>query len=188
MLDLDRRIEDMDDELRDFLDLRTEGESFRLVKSGQKIPAMEIWRLLAESSDPETDRGTFLDMGELLHIKRCSELSNIRARIVAWEEQVEQYQNKAGETIPKDLWKQSILAMCPQSVADELDLVMDKLPTYLHLRTKVLKLAAERTRRNHHHRGLFSLEGDSEEQSGGEGSEYAQVGTDEQGEPISQLV
>ena len=147
----------MDDDLRDFLDLRTEGESFRMVKSGSKLPAIEIWRLLHESADPETDRGTFLDMGELLQIKRGTDLSNIRGRIIHWEEQVEMYQSKSGELIPKDLWRQSLLAMLPQAVADELNLIMDKFPTYLALRTKVLQIAAERSRRNVSHRGLFNV-------------------------------
>ena len=61
-------------ELRAFLNSSTEGDAFGTVRSGEKQPALEVWRQLADGSDPISEGRLLNDMSEVLDWPRCKDV------------------------------------------------------------------------------------------------------------------
>lgn len=92
-------------QLRAFLNAVTEGDAFATVRSSEKLPPIEIWRLLADNGDPITEGRQMDDLEQLLGWPRCKDLSKLRAYAQQWEDAVLEYENKSGEKFPTSYWR-----------------------------------------------------------------------------------
>ena len=99
--------------LRAFLNGTTEGEAFSTVRAGEKLPALEVWRQLADNSDPITDGRSMNDLQTLLDWPKCRELSKVRAHIQDWEDAVMQYESRSGEKFQANWWRVALLKILP---------------------------------------------------------------------------
>ena len=82
-----------DDRLREQLILMTDGEPFRMIRTGDQAgnTGLEMWRQLAEANDPRIERTGHNDLRSLVSWPRCDGLHNLEEYILKWEDAVQTY-------------------------------------------------------------------------------------------------
>ena len=175
-------LEQWDQDLRDFLFMGTGGEPFRVVKNGSHLPAIELWRQIAEGADPKSEQGNFKDFGAIFTFGRCNDYSKLRSHIADWEEQVQEYQNRSSEKLPKNTWKAGLMGLLPQELSDDLETHIDKYPTYASLKKRVFQVIVNKSRSGPARKSLSAVDVQGHE-------DYDQIPmTDDNGHCIMALV
>ena len=164
-----------DPQLRAFLNAKTAGDAFTTVRSGEAKPALELWRQLAESADPQTEGRQMHDLEALLGWTRCNDLHRLRAYAQEWEDAALAYEDRSGEKIPVTFWRVGLLKILPQSLYNELRHIKGNFPTYAALKSHVRVMVAEREY-GHKSKGwearLQSCEESAQEGPGADGDDY----------------
>ena len=136
-----------DRRLRTLLIARTKDHARQIVRSADREPGLEMWRLLVEQFDPSTEGRELAEVQGLLHPGQAKSLEVLHAHLIRWENALQREENRTGAatTLPEKWRKAVLLTMLPDQERKEIEAQKHLFKNYHALRNRVTELIHDRT-------------------------------------------
>lgn len=116
-----------------------EGEPFDIVNNSfkGKGSGLDAFRRLNHQYDPTSATSSVSILKKLMTVERCK-LTELRAKLERWEEQLRSYESRSGEVLPDGVKRVLLMEMLVDPLKTHIELNQQKFNTYQKVRDEVV--------------------------------------------------
>ena len=115
----------------------TNSEALSIVKNSCKGVGLDAWRRLCKRYGPNNPQTNMHLLRKVLHPTRVT-LAQLRAHVESWEEEYRLYREKTGEDISDSMQRVCLMSMCPEVLAQHLDMNVIRLDNYQRMKAEIM--------------------------------------------------
>ena len=133
------------EDIKDYLTAKTEAEAGVIVRSAQRLHALEIWRRLSFASEPMGTFSELRDTRQATRPSRCNKPGELASHFASFEDRLLKLTERTGSCpLTQEGKRWAILDMVPSYMEKELESQVHLFKTYEDLKAHSLDLAARR--------------------------------------------